>query len=91
MKISKHCQTRLSQRAIPSLIATLLLDHGSRMRHNGAEVLFIDKAARKDIRRAVGGDRNMRTVEPWLGTYLVVADDGTLVTMGHRTHRLRRP
>jgi hypothetical protein len=91
MKISKHCQTRLSQRAIPSLIATLLLDHGSRMRHNGAEVLFIDKAARKDIRRAVGGDRNMRTVEPWLGTYLVVAYDGTLVTMGHRTHRLRRP
>lgn len=88
---SKHCQTRMQQRAIPSLVASLLLEHGSRMRHNGAEILFVDKIARKHIRRAVGGDRNMRTIEKWFSTYLVVAEDGTLVTAAHRTHRLRRP
>jgi hypothetical protein len=44
---------------------------------------------RREIRRAVGGDRNMRTIESWLDTYLVVADDGTLVTAARRTHRLR--
>lgn len=90
-RASKHCRARMQQRAIPSLVATLLLDHGSRMRHNGAEILFVDKVARKHIRRAVGGDRNMRTIEKWFSTYLVVADDGTLVTAAHRTHRLRRP
>ncbi len=91
MKFSSHCRVRMQQRAIPSVIAQLLLDHGSRMRHAGADVVFADKHARRRIRRAVGGARNMRTVEPWLDTYFVVADDGSLVTAARRTDRLRRP
>jgi hypothetical protein len=91
MNPSRHYGERMQQRAIPSLVAGLLLDHGSRMRHKGADILFVDRAARREIRRAVGGDRNMRTIEPWLDTYLVVGDDGTLVTAARRTRRLRRP
>ncbi len=90
MNVSRHCQTRMQQRAIPSWIADLLLDFGSRMRRDGAEVVFADRAARRQIRRAVGGARNMRTIEPWLDAYLVVADDGALITAARRTRRLRR-
>ena len=91
MKFSEHCRARMQQRAIPSVIANLLFDHGSRMRHDGADIVFIDRRARREIRRAVGGGRNMRTIEPWLDTYLVVADDGCLITAARRTHRLCRP
>ena len=41
MDLSRHADARMQQCAIPSLIAGLLLDHGSRMRHKGAEILFV--------------------------------------------------
>jgi hypothetical protein len=91
MKMTRHAERRIQQRAIPGLVTQLLLDFGSRMRRHGADVVFIDKLARRELCRAVGGDRNMRTIEPWLGTYFVVADDGTLVTAAHRTRRLQKP
>ena len=88
--ISKHCDERLQQRAIPDMIVWLLLDYGSRQRTHGADVLFVDKAARKAIRRALGGDRNMRLIEPFLNVKIVVGDDGTLVTAARRTRRIHR-
>jgi hypothetical protein len=90
MNISQHGQARTRQRAIPSLVATLLLDYGSRIRCGGAEIVFVSRVARKEIRRALGGERNMRIVEPWLNSYLIVADDGTIITAARRTRRLRR-
>jgi len=91
MKMTRHGEARMQQRAIPSLVTALLLDHGCRMRHDGADIVFVDKTARKEIRRAVGGSRNMRTIEPWLNTYLVVSDEGVLVTAARRICRLHRP
>ena len=88
--ISKHCYERLQQRAIPELIITLLLDHGSRQRSHGADLVFIDKSARKAIRRAAGGDRNMRLIEPFLNAKVVVGDDGTLITAIRQSRRIKR-
>lgn len=88
--ITKHCYERLQQRAIPDMIVGLLLDYGSRQRTHGADVLFVDKPARKAIRRALGGDRNMRLIEPFLNVKIIVGDDGTLVTAARRTRRIRR-
>lgn len=86
-----HAETRAQQRAVPSLIASLLLDYGSSMRHQGAEVYFIDKAARRRIRDALGGGRNLDVVERWLNVYAVVGEDGRMITIARRTTRLRRP
>lgn len=88
--ISKHCGERLQQRAIPDLIVTLLLDHGSRQRSHGADLLFVDKSARKAIRRAVGGNRNMRLIEPFLNAMIVLGDDGTLITAVRQSRRIKR-
>jgi hypothetical protein len=89
--ISKHCCERLQQRSIPGFVVTLLLDHGSRQRSHGADLVFIDKSARKAIRRAVGGDRNMRLIEPFLNVKVVVGDDGTLITAVRQSRRIKRP
>jgi len=88
--ISKHCGKRLQQRAIPDLIVTLLLDHGSRQRSHGADLVFVDKSARKALRRAVGGDRNMRLIEPSLNAKVVVGDNGTLITAVRQSRRIKR-
>jgi hypothetical protein len=45
MNLSRHSGARIQQRAIPSLIAGLLLDHGSRMHRKGVEILFVDRTA----------------------------------------------
>lgn len=88
--ITRHCHERLQQRAIPDMIAGLLLDYGSRQRSHGADILFVDKRGRKEIRRAIGGHRNMRLIEPFLNVMLIVSDDGTLITAARRTRRIRR-
>jgi hypothetical protein len=38
----------------------------------------------------MGGRRSLRHVEPWLNVYLVIGDNGNLVTVAHRSRRLNR-
>lgn len=90
MDQTRHARQRRQQRAIPALVVELLLSNGSRMRHAGADVFFVDKTARKRLRRELGGERGMRMIEPWLGHYLVVSDEGRLITAAPRTSRLKR-
>ena len=68
----------------------MLFEYGTCMRHEGADVHYFDKAARQRIQKAVGGNRNFGLIEPWLNTYMVV-EDGKVVTLAHRTRRLKRP
>lgn len=88
---TRHAETRLQQRAVPSLVMSLLLDYGSTMRHDGAEVIYIDKKSRRRLREVVGGDRNLAVIDRWLNSYVVRGDDGIVVTVARRTRRLRRP
>jgi len=89
--MTSHSQIRCQQRAVPTLVASLLLDYGSVIRHQGADVFYFDKAARRRVGAALGGGRNLAVVERWLGTYAVLAEDGRVITMAHRTKRLKRP
>jgi hypothetical protein len=74
------------------MVESLVFDFGTRVRANGADIVFLDKSARKRIRREVGGDRCMRVLENYLkNAYLVVADNGHIITTGWRTRRVRRP
>ena len=85
-----HCRVRHQQRAVPTLVTSLLLQFGSCIRRHGADVMFFDKRSRKRLSEALGGKRNVGVLERWLATYAVVGDDGTVVTVGWRTERLRR-
>lgn len=88
--ISQHAQHRLQQRAIPSLVLDLLEECGSVARTRDGESLYFDKAARRRLRHRLGGERGMRLIEPWLGIYAVIGDQGLVITAGHRQRRLRR-
>lgn len=88
---TRHARQRVQQRAIPNFAIDLILTNGSRMRHDGADICFIDKLARKRLRRELGGERGLKLIEPWLGHYLVVGDDGQLITAAPRISRIKRP
>ncbi|CAH0266561.1 hypothetical protein [Roseomonas sp. CECT 9278] len=90
--LTRHGQRRMQQRAIPALVVSLIHSEGSvSQSHDGCEVRYVDKAARRRIRDALGGDRAYSMFERWFGrTYVVVSEDGAVVTAGHRKHRISR-
>lgn len=75
---------------MPPFAVGLLLDYGAAMRHDGAEVRFVDKAARRLIRREIGGGEHA-AVENFLHGYVVRGDDGQVITIGWRNGRLKHP
>ncbi len=87
--MTKHAQVRMSQRAIPPIAVSLLEEFGSEMRHNGADILFMDKAAKRRLTKAFGGRRALRMLEPVLDSYAVIAD-GKVITVAPKTKRFRR-
>jgi hypothetical protein len=91
MSLTRHAEVRLQQRAIPPFVVDLLERCGSTVRCGGADRLFFDKAAKKRLERHLGGARSLRLVEPWLGVYAVINDNGSVVTAGHRSKRVHRP
>ncbi len=86
-RLSRHASVRLQQRGIPAFVIELLEACGSEHRCGGAEKLFFDKAARKRLKRYLGGERSLRLVERWLNVYAVVGDNGSVVTTAHKSKR----
>jgi hypothetical protein len=89
-RLTRHAEARAQQRAVPVFVVDLLRDYGVAVHHEGAEVWFADKAARKRIRREVGNRINV-AIEPFLDAYVVCGNDGEVITVGWRTGRLKRP
>lgn len=89
MKVSEHAGIRLQQRGIPPLVVDLLLTYGAEARAIRCTRYFFDKPARRRVAKAVG-KQVMRRIEDMLDAMIVVGDDGTVVTAGHRTERIRR-
>lgn len=87
--MTRHATQRSQQRSIPPLAVELFERYGASCRHDGADVLFMDKQARKRIARDFGGSRALRFVEPLLNAYAVV-EDGRVITLAHRNKRLKR-
>lgn len=88
--LTVHARERLQQRAIPPLLVELLERFGSSIRCGGADKLFFDKAAKRRLKDYLGGTRGLRAIEPWLGVYMILGDDGLVVTAAHQVKRFRR-
>ncbi len=84
-----HANIRVRQRSIPPAVVNWLFEFGSSVRQDGAEVLHFDKAARVRLAREMGGSLVSR-LGKLLDAYLVVANDGRVVTAGYRHQRIRR-
>lgn len=87
--ISIHANIRMQQRSIPPVIIEFLERFGSEMRHEGADVLFMDKAARRRAEKALGGPRALRLIEPFFNSY-IVENGGTVITGARKNRRFKR-
>lgn len=65
-----------------------LLAYGRRARRHGADLYFMDGEARRRARADLGRSGYAR-ISDRLDTYLVVADDGAVVTAAKRLRRFR--
>jgi hypothetical protein len=87
--VSRHAKARMQQRGIAPSAVDCLLDFGREHHdHRGAVVVVLDRAATRRLARfapARAGE-----LDALRGLYAVVASDGCVCTVGHRTRRLRR-
>ena len=86
--MTRHARVRLQQRAIPPMIVGLLEQFGSEFRSGDADIIMFDKAAKKKLTHAFGGPRGLKAFEPWLDAYVVMSNDGSVLTAGHRHSRV---
>lgn len=86
--VTKHAVARAQQRGVPPLVIDLVVRFGKVARRNGADVFYLDKRSRKSIRREVGGIA-YRRLEDLLDTYVVLSDDGEIITTAKRIRRLK--
>lgn len=88
MNMTHHAQTRIQQRGIPSSAVDAILAFGCRKRHRGADVYFLDRQARSRMANSLGRKQYAK-IERSLDSYLVVGDDGAIITAAHRKQRLK--
>jgi hypothetical protein len=87
--VSRHARARMQQRGIAPSALDCLLDFGrEHYDHHGAVVIMLDRRARRRIARVRAARAGQ--VDALRGLYAVVASDGCVRTVGHRTRRLRR-
>ena len=88
--LTDHARIRMQQRGVRREVVDLLLQFGSRAYDGrGAQIRYFDGRACKRIRNAMG-DETLRRCHDRLDSYAVVANDGQIVTVGHRYRRRRR-
>lgn len=85
---TQHAQSRAQQRAIPGVAVGLIMRFGRVQRHQGADVFSLDRKARKSVRSYLG-TAVYRGIEDHLGIYVVLGDAGRVITIAHRTDRLK--
>jgi hypothetical protein len=87
MDLTRHARARMQQRGIDTAALGALLDYGRVARAGrGVDIVYFDKRARVQLARAVAAPAADRVCK----SYAVVASDGTVITVGHRTRRIPR-
>jgi len=86
--LTHHAAARCRQRGIQAEVVEALLAHGERHWRRGAEVCFMTRQARQRARVALGAKPFARIADR-LGCYLVVSDEGAVVTVAQRRQRLK--
>ena len=88
VKLSRHAKVRCKQRSIPPLILHWLLEYGAEERSAGASKRFFNHESRRRLAADYGLEVIGRLGD-LLNLYLVEGD-GSVITAGTRTKRIRR-
>lgn len=87
LALTRHAEQRSNQRGIRREVMEVLWAYGATKISHGVEVVFMDRAARRKVREALGRIDYAR-LERALDTYLVVGG-GQVLTCAHRSKPLR--
>lgn len=85
--MTRHAEVRCNQRGIQQDVVDAILKFGREHERNGAFVLFMDKAAHAKARKVLG--KQYARIADRLNVYLIVGDDGSIVTAAQRMSRLK--
>ena len=87
--LTTHARRRMQQRGISAAALDALLDFGRSTRAGrGRELVFFDRRARERLARAKALAAGEATRVS--NSYAIVGSDGTVITVGHRFHRIPR-
>jgi hypothetical protein len=85
---SRHAAVRQQQRGIPGYVIDSLINYGKiNHGHHGAEILTFPKAVRQKLRNVLPKSKYI-ALESHFDCYAVISE-GVIVTVGHRTQRLK--
>ncbi len=88
MRATAHASIRSQQRGVSPFVVDLLLRFGRREHdHRGAEIVFFDRRAKKEVESYTGG--SIGKLSEQMDTYAVVSD-GCVITVGVRHKRINR-
>ena len=90
-QLSKHASVRAQQRAMSTGLLDIVFIHGSRSpAGGGAETIRLTLASLCELAAELEPDVWRRHADRLTSVYLVVASDGSLVTVGHQIRRFTR-
>lgn len=88
MKATIHAVVRCQQRGVSPFVVDLLLRFGRREHdHEGAEIVFFDRRAKRDVKSYTGG--SIGKFSEQMDSYAVVSD-GCVITVGVRHKKINR-
>ena len=87
-QVSRHASIRAQQRALSLELLDIVFTHGNRSpAGGGAEIIRLTLASIYELAVELEPTIWRRHADRLASAYLVVASDGTLVTVGHRIRR----
>lgn len=86
MKATIHAAVRCQQRGVSPFVIDMLLRFGRREHdHQGAEIVFFDRRAKKEVESYTGG--SIGKLSEQMDSYAVVSD-GCVITVGTRYKKI---
>jgi hypothetical protein len=90
MSASSHALSRAQQRCIPPLILQWLDQFGEELYDgHGAIIRYFSRASRRAMERQFGSNP-VKKMSEFLNAYKVESHEGTVITTGHLTKRIKR-
>ena len=83
-----HAAHRCQKRAIPEIAVDLVMKFGRIQRHKHGDVYSLDKKTKSSARSYLG-PAIFKSLEYYLGIYVVVGNNGRIITVAHRITRLK--